>query len=98
MTVVDASPAEAKGRRLKPLNRPRPVELEADDTGRPLAVHLSGRRIAVESVVESWRIDDEWWRDKPLSRLYQRLVLEDGRVVDVYRDLAGGKWFKQAYG
>jgi hypothetical protein len=44
-----------------------------------------------------WRIDDEWWREKPVSRLYWRVVLEEGRIVDVYRDLAGGKWFKQAY-
>ena len=90
--------AAGAAEKLSPLNRPRQVKVEADEAGQPLAVHLSDRRIAVESVVESWRIDDEWWRDKPLSRLYQRLVLEDGRVVDVYRDLADGKWFKQAYG
>lgn len=84
-------------RRLRPLHRPSPVKLELDDVGRPLTLHLSGRRIAVESVVEMWRIDDEWWREKPVSRLYWRVVLEEGRIVDVYRDLAGGKWFKQAY-
>jgi hypothetical protein len=62
-----------------------------------LAIHISGRRIAVEAVVETWRIDDEWWRDKPISRAYWRVVLEDGRVVDVYRDLVSGKWWRQAY-
>ena len=60
-------------------------------------MHLSGRRIPVEAVVETWRIDDEWWREKPVSRLYWRVVLEDGRVVDVYRDLASEKWWRQAY-
>jgi hypothetical protein len=62
-----------------------------------LVVLLSGRRIAVEAVVETWRIDDEWWRDKPVSRMYWRVALEDGRVVDVYRDPASGKWWRQAY-
>jgi hypothetical protein len=62
-----------------------------------LIVLLSGRRIAVEAVVETWRIDDEWWRDKPISRMYWRVALEDRRVVDVYRDLASGKWWRQAY-
>jgi hypothetical protein len=60
-------------------------------------VYLSGRRLAVESIVETWRIDDEWWREKPVSRLYRRVALEDGRVVDVYQALASGRWYRQAY-
>jgi hypothetical protein len=60
-------------------------------------VRFSSQQIAVESVVETWRIDDEWWRDKPVSRQYWRVVLEDGRVVDVYRDMVTGKWSRQAY-
>jgi len=38
-------------------------------------VHISGRPIAIESVVETWRIDDEWWREKAVSRQYWRVVL-----------------------
>jgi hypothetical protein len=60
-------------------------------------VHLSNRRLAVEAVLETWRIDDEWWRDRPISRLYSRLLLEDGRTVDVYQALRTGRWFRQAY-
>jgi len=60
-------------------------------------VHFSGRPIAVESVVETWRIDDEWWREKAVSRQYWRVVLEDGCVVDVYRNLVTGRWWRQAY-
>ena len=83
--------------RLYVLHRPRPAKVETDEDGGPIAVHLSGQRITVESVVESWRIDDEWWRAKPVSRLYWRVALEDGRVMDVYRDLISGKWWRQAY-
>ena len=83
--------------RLRPLNRPRPVKVETGDDGHPLAVHLSGRRIAVDSIVEAWRIDDEWWRERPVSRRYWRVLLEDGRVVDVYQGVTSGRWFRQAY-
>ena len=64
--------------------------MEADEQGRPIAVYLSGQRLAVEAVLETWRIDDEWWRERPVSRLYFGLLLEDGRTVTVYRDLVTG--------
>ncbi|HEU4759928.1 MAG TPA: hypothetical protein VFT91_08110 [Dehalococcoidia bacterium] len=81
--------------RLRPLNRPRPLRVEADEKGRPVAVRISGRRCAVEAVLETWRIDDEWWRQRPVSRLYWRVLLEDGRTVTVYRDLVSGRWARQ---
>ena len=84
-------------RRVRPLNRPRPLRVEADEDGRPIAVYLSGRRYAVESVLEAWRIDDEWWRERPVSRVYFSLLLEDGRAVTVYRDLTSGRWAAQSY-
>jgi len=89
--------AAVSAARLKPLHWPLRVRVDADKEGQPIAVHLLERRVVVESVLETWRIDDEWWRDRPVSRLYFRALLEDGRVVDVYRALASGRWFRQAY-
>jgi len=89
--------ASAKSPRMTSLHTPRRVRVEPSGTGDPLAVHLSGRRLAVELVLERWRIDDEWWRDRPISRLYYRLLLEEGRTVDVYQALRTGAWFRQAY-
>ena len=91
------------------LNRPRPLRVEAGEDAcpepgvsrsrrsRPIAVHLSGQRCAVESVLETWRIDDEWWRERPVSRLYFTLLLEDGQTVTLFRDLVSRRWAKQAY-
>lgn len=91
-----ARPAVTAGR-IRALNRPRPLRVEAAEDGRPTAVWLTGRRYAVEAVLETWRIDDEWWRQQPVSQAYYSLLLEDGRVVTVYRDLVSGRWAKQAY-
>ena len=88
---------ESASAKTHPLHTPRRIPVEAGDSGGPLAVCLSGRRLAVEAVLERWRIDDEWWRDRPISRLYYRLLLEDGRTVDVYHALRTGRWFRQAY-
>lgn len=92
--------ASSANTRLRPLNRPRPTRVETDSDGVPTAVHLSRRRLAVESALETWRIDDEWWRDTPISRTYWRLLLEDGRIVDVFRDLTRPSqkgWARQTY-
>ena len=90
-------PADSPSR-LRPLNRPRPVRVDAGEDGRPLAVHLSGRPSTVEAVLETWRIDDEWWRPRPVSRMYHRLALADGRTLTVYRELVSDRWFRQSYG
>ena len=81
----------------RPLNRPRPLRVEADEHGRPTAVWLSARRCTVEAVLETWRIDDEWWRQRPVSRVYYSLLLEDGRTVTLYGDLMGGRWASHGY-
>lgn len=93
-----AHPRAAGGAdRARQLNRPRPLRVEAGEDACPAILWLSGRRCAVEAVLETWRIDDEWWRQLPISRLYYRLLLEDGRTVTVYRDETGGRWWKQRY-
>jgi protein ImuB len=82
---------------LRPFNEPQPVEVETGEAKTPVAVFLSGYRCAVESVLDAWRIDDEWWRERPVSRTYWRLLLENGCAIDVYRDEVSGRWYKQAY-
>ncbi len=89
--------AQGRADRIRPLNRPRPVKVEAGADGRPTAVYLSGRRYAVEEVLEVWRIDDEWWRKKSVSRRYFSLLLGVGRTVTVYQDTVSGRWYQQAY-
>ena len=90
-----AHPGEAtRSYRLRPLNQPRPIRVEADELGEPQAVVLGHECLAVAAVQDRWRIDDEWWR-KEVSRLYFSLLLEDGRVVTVYHDLLKDQWRRQ---
>jgi hypothetical protein len=51
----------------------------------------------VAAVQDRWRIDDEWWRETAVSRMYYQLQLDSGRVITVYRDLIGGGWWEQRY-
>lgn len=81
--------------RLKPLGRPKTVAVRTDEHGEPVFVRLPGkpaRKVAV--VRERWRIDDEWWR-QAISRDYRTIVLDDGSVMTLYRDLLDDAWYAQ---
>ena len=95
--MVANTGAASGARRLRPLNQPRPIDVETNESSAPAVVSLSGHRCEVEAVLETWRIDDEWWRDHQVSRTYWRVSLEDGRTTTLYRDLAGNRWFRQEY-
>jgi hypothetical protein len=60
-------------------------------------VRIEGALRGVVSVQDRWRIDDEWWRDRPVARMYYALRLEGGRVVTLYHDLEGDAWWEQRY-
>ena len=49
---------------------------------------------AVESVIEIWHVDDEWWRE-PISRRCVEVILEGGKHVVLYEDLTTSDWFMQ---
>ncbi len=80
----------------RPVNLPEPLRVAEDAAGRPDA--LLGRRRQKVSVIEDvWRLDDEWWRREPLSRLYYRLRLASGERLVLYKDLGDGRWYRQSY-
>jgi hypothetical protein len=73
------------------LNPPRPARVRAGAEGRPRTV--DGRE--VESVRESWLVEDRWWTEQPLRRRYWELVSTRGRNLIVFHDLCAGCWFTQ---
>lgn len=73
------------------------MQVQVDKAGVLHTVVLKGRGRRVEAVQEVWRVDEGWWRARPVARHYVRLVLDDGRQVTVYRDLLEGGWWLQHY-
>ena len=80
----------------KPVNTPEELKIEEDADGLPVAVK-GKRRQAVMTIEDRWRIDDEWWRAAPVSRLYYNVLLASGQRVVLYKDLASGGWYEQEY-
>jgi hypothetical protein len=83
---------------LRRLNTPRPVEVRTDADAIPSALLRHGRWLGVDEVLDRYRTDDRWWTAEPVSRTYYELLLEDGRMVTVFRDEVKGSWWEQRYG
>ena len=96
--------------RLRPLNAPVPVSVESTDgklyvvrsascvnTGtEPAATHHAPRttHLEVESVLDQWQLDDEWWRQR-ISRRYVEVMIAGGKRMLLFEDLVTGEWFEQ---
>ena len=80
---------------LRPLNLPIPVSVEEDGDGRPLSVNQKGRIMKIASIDDLWRIDEEWWREKPITRIYYQLTAEGGGRLTIFQDLTDGNWYRQ---
>ena len=79
------------------VNAPEPVEVEeAPSFGLPLAID-SPRRQAVVAIEGTWRIDDEWWRSEPVSRIYYEVTLASGQRLVLFKDLIKNCWYRQSY-
>ena len=70
---------------------PTRASVSAAADGCPLMV--DGR--LVDTVRESWLIEDRWWIDRPLRRRYWEVVTTCGRNVVVFHDLERGGWWTQ---
>ncbi len=51
--------------------------------------------LRVVSIDNMWKIDEEWWREKPIVRMYYQVTTEDGRRITLFRDLTTGEWYQQ---
>jgi hypothetical protein len=88
--------SEQQGKHLRPLNLPAPTAVEADAHGTPRAILWRGTYQHVTTIHETWRIDDEWWREE-IARRYFAIELEGGRRLTVFHDLVTDAWYAQPY-
>lgn len=88
---------------VRRINEPVPAQVILGANGRPEQVQWqphSARQGAlredhVEHVVDIWYVDDAWWTDTPVRRMYHELQMAGGaRLIAVY-DLVAERWFVQ---
>jgi len=72
------------------------VQVEESPSGIPAAL-ITTRRQAIVAIEARWRIDDEWWRREPVSRLYYAVILASGQRLVLSKNLIDGCWYRQSY-
>jgi hypothetical protein len=107
LPAADQVPAQPTGERResyglqfqcntnRPLSPPIPVDVRENARQLPVAFRIKGRWLKVVSIDEVWSIDEEWWRERPIVRMYYRVSTEDGRQITVFRDMLDGVWYWQ---
>jgi len=71
------------------------VTVDLNESGLMTVGRPDGRTVGiVEAILESWRVDDEWWR-RTIARNYMEVMLEGGKRMVLFQDLLTGQWFAQ---
>jgi len=85
--------------------RPRSITLPPARSGRPARSRRLAqegrsltRSLMVASIDDLWQVDDEWWRERPISRRYYRITTQDDRSLTIFRDQLNAQWYWQKGG
>ena len=83
------------------MERPVSVSLPPTISNRPAspsrrpAQEVGHLRLSITAISDLWQVDDEWWRERPISRRYYQIITKDDRRLTVFRDQLSGNWYWQ---
>ncbi len=80
---------------IRLLHTPRPVEVREGPEGEPESVRIKGRWQRVMRIDDRWTFD-LWWLIEPVARSYYRIDPGGGRLLTLFRDQWGERWYRQS--
>ena len=99
-----------KSLQFRSLNLPVLIEVAENDVERPISITLprarssyrrlaqEGRSLMIASINDLWQVDDEWWRERPISRRYYQITTRDEQRLTIFRDQLNAQWYWQKGG
>ena len=52
----------------------------------------------ITAINDLWQVNDEWWREHPISRRYYQITTQKDRRLTIFRDDMNGNWYWQKGG
>ena len=92
--MVKTSRTTSRPYQIRTLNKPYPLNVQLDEKGYPGLIQERQKWIIIASIQDHWRVDDEWWRDYPISRIYYEAILEIGKRIIIYLDQTTETWYR----
>jgi hypothetical protein len=89
---------------VRRINEPMPADVRLGPDGRPAWVSWRGngrgsrggeRRERVECVLDTWCVDDAWWTERPVRRIYHEVQLVSGVRLVLSWDMVAERWLAQ---
>jgi len=75
-------------------NRPTRSRRPAQQQTQP--PNLAAQKIT--AINDLWQVNDEWWRERPISRRYYQITTQNDRRLTIFRDDLNGSWYWQKGG
>jgi hypothetical protein len=66
---------------------PVPLSVVADSRGLPAMVKVQEGWQAIDTLLQAWELDEEWWTTHPIMRSYCRVLLKNGVLLRLFQDL-----------
>ena len=85
------------------LERPISVTLPPSSSDRsrqpsPETKALSLTSLVITAINDLWQVDDEWWRERPISRRYYQITTQQERRLTIFKDQLHAQWYWQKRG
>ena len=84
--------------------RPAAVDIPLTINSRPTfsrrlaQQQLSSSKLVAQKITainDLWQVNDEWWREYPISRRYYQITTQNDRRLTIFRDGMNGNWYWQ---
>ena len=96
IAVVEDSEGRPVAVAVPPAINNRPAHSRRLVQQQPTTLKLAAQKIT--AINDLWQVNDEWWREHPISRRYYQITTQSDSRLTVFQDDLNGNWYWQKGG
>ena len=96
IAVIEDSEGRPVAVAVPPAINNRPAHSRRLVQQQPTTLKLAAQKIT--AINDLWQVNDEWWREHPISRRYYQITTQSDSRLTVFQDDLNGNWYWQKGG